>query len=736
MASSTPARLERLRKLAQEDIDALPDRPAPVAPAPASHDESHGGVALEPEQTQVPPFPTRHKPIVTHEADRSIKPAAAKATTPPNANNTDRRFVWVKDAESSYNPKTTSMPPAALPQTTKLPVTDLQRGHLASPRDHFTPIQALAKYPYKFCNQEHSQEIASAFFDQGKFWTREWELYYIWGIEPDAKPVLLVRESQVQALLGEINVHLKLGLRVTDQQREEGLVVHFPDHPRCLPRYLGRSHSREEYATMVDKMPSHTHRGAGEAPHPQLEPSTLELFRQLMDNLYDVQKTKNKASKAKKLQDRLGKQKTMADHFKRAQRYLGLRASLEAESDAVTSLLVVEPAVSVPFTFDRSVVFVCVDVESFEHAHHKITEVGIATLDTRDLIGLAPGVDGRGWSEKIRARHFRINENRHLINKSFVDGCPDKFKFGESTFVPLKDAAQYVADCFAAPFGAHPSNGAGSAYTLAPAQVDVSERRNLIFLGHDTPGDIQYLQKLGYDATKVDNIIEALDTAVMYQVWRRESQPTSLTKILHSFDLDGFYAHNAGNDAVFTVQAMLAICVREATLRGSSTLDEHRNEEAAAKLAAAVEEAHERIRSEEENWSQLEGDGDGGGPVPLAASSAPRPGPDHNTSQTGPHGGEGRGRGRGNSLSGRGAVTSQRNGGHHGGVRGSRVDVARDHTDGGGGRRGRARERGSDRSRGRGYDYGIRGRGARDPNAPVQPLNAHLDPNVGYPGLL
>ncbi|KAH9882773.1 hypothetical protein J1614_000139 [Plenodomus biglobosus] len=729
MASST--RLERLRKLVQEDVKALPGPPVPFA-APASYLE-HGAVVLEPELSLAPLLPVPSKPVIADHTDRPIKPAVKSITSDEN---TDRRFVWIKDAESAYHPKTASMPPASLAQRIKLPVTDLQRGDLTSPRYHFTPIQALAKYPYKFCNRDLSQEVASAFFDQGKFWKREWELYYIWDIEPNAKPILLVRESQVQTLLSEINGHLKLALRITDQQREEGLVAHFPDHPRCLPRYLGRSQSREEYDNMVDNIPNHSHRAADEASHPPVDASTHELFRQLMDDLYDVQKAKNKATKAKRQQDRLVKQKTMADHFKRAQRYLGLRASLEAEKMPAAESLIVDAAAPVPFTFHQSVVFVCIDVESFEHAHHKITEVGVATLDTRDLVGIAPGVDGREWSKKIRARHFRINEHRHLVNGSFVSGYPDKFKFGESTFVPLKEAAQHVADCFSAPFGAHSSNGAGSAYTLTPAQFDIEEKRNLIFLGHDTSGDIQYLQKLGYDATRVENIIEALDTAVMYQVWRRESQLTRLTKILDSFDLDGFYAHNAGNDAVFTVQAMLAICVREATLRGSSTLDEHRNAEAAAKLAAAVKEAHEKIKIEEDGWSQLEDDGDGGGPIPLAASGLPKPEPIQNASQAAINMGGGRGRGRGSSSTGRGAMVSQRSASQHGASRGSRGDTSRGQIGDGGGQHRRARERGSERSRGRGRGSGhgndIRGRGLYDPNTPCQQSNAQADPQVGY----
>ena len=90
--------------------------------------------------------------------------------------NTDRRFVWVEGAVSSYNPGkmfNVRDPPLS---TSALPSSDLNRGDLTAPHHHFTPIQALAKYPYRFCNKSHSQGIASAFFDAGKFWKREWDL--------------------------------------------------------------------------------------------------------------------------------------------------------------------------------------------------------------------------------------------------------------------------------------------------------------------------------------------------------------------------------------------------------------------------------------------------------------------------------------------------------------------------------------------------------------------------------
>jgi hypothetical protein len=75
-------------------------------------------------------------------------------------------------------------------------------------------------------------------------------------------------------------------------------------------------------------------------------------------------------------------------------------------------------------------VFVCVDVEANERNANQITEIGIAALDTRDLKSLVPGERGANWMTKIRARHFRINEYKHIVNTEFVSGCPERFEFG------------------------------------------------------------------------------------------------------------------------------------------------------------------------------------------------------------------------------------------------------------------------------------------------------------------
>lgn len=281
---------------------------------------------------------------------------------------------------------------------------------------------------------------------------------------------------------------------------------------------------------------------------------------------------------------------------------------------------VVDPFAPAPFTFDRSVVFVCVDVESYEKAHDKITEVGVATLDTRDLKDVAPGKDGEGWRSKIRARHFRIEQYKHLVNHDFVHGCPDRFDFGTSEFVRLEGAVTKVSSCFKPPFCALPQESAETGFVASMKDMDLGEQRNIIFLGHDTNSDVRYLTNLGFNPLNLTNILETQDTATMYRVWRREPQPTSLGKILYDFDIAGFNLHNAGNDAVYTVQSMLAICVREATIRGTPALGTMHKENQAARIATLTGEAQQRAQEVEESWNGLDEVNDGGMPERIAVN--------------------------------------------------------------------------------------------------------------------
>jgi hypothetical protein len=66
----------------------------------------------------------------------------------------------------------------------------------------------------------------------------------------------------------------------------------------------------------------------------------------------------------------------------------------------------------------------------------------------------------------------------------------------------------------------------------------------------------------------------------------------------------------------FQAQIMLAVCVREATIRGSPALKAMREQDKAAKIAGAGHDAAQPAVEELAGWSENEANGDGGASVP------------------------------------------------------------------------------------------------------------------------
>lgn len=256
-------------------------------------------------------------------------------------------------------------------------------------------------------------------------------------------------------------------------------------------------------------------------------------------------------------------------------------------------------------------VFVCVDVEAYERDHSKITEIGIATLDTNDLLQVAPGKDGEHWRSKIQTRHFRIAEYAHLVNSEFVAGRPGSFFFGQSEFVSREDAPASVAKCFEPPFCGKPIQ------SISAEELDKGGKRSLIFLGHNSLADVKYLQDIGFDPLSLPNLLEAQDSASLFRVWQRQEQPSKLAKILEEFGIDQFGLHNAGNDAAYTVQGFLAICVREASIRNKPEVQKIWDKQMESRIAFEQQELKDDIEKDMKGWSGLKGDDDGGEPVPL-----------------------------------------------------------------------------------------------------------------------
>ena len=382
----------------------------------------------------------------------------------------------------------------------------------------------------------------------------------------------------MQDLFKEIYTKFKIPAKFPDVIRHPGFDIEFEEEGSPRPRYLGRFTCLMGLLDLEAQIPE----PGMEPGEPQvLEDRTFPAFRRKMEAAIQAGKNRQKNAKTKKKQDRVIQKRGWCAQLKRAQCYLGIRprgiankedfhdnpnhtyeesqaAQAEYEKAAGLKLPTLIPTWPAPYPFDSDVVFVCVDVEAYEKDHKKITEIGVSTLDTRDLLNTPLGEGGAEWMKKIRARHFRIAEYAHLNNTQFIAGCADKFedKFGKSEWISISEAPQVVASCFRHPFSApgqyhpYPSDarmvgryGSGSQYL--PLVNNNTPKRNIVLVGHDVSADIQYLRNIGYDVSNLSNLLEAIDTTDLFRAMKRGQNSTNLGSVLLDLDLIGWNLHNA-----------------------------------------------------------------------------------------------------------------------------------------------------------------------------------------------
>ena len=205
-----------------------------------------------------------------------------------------------------------------------------------------------------------------------------------------------------------------------------------------------------------------------------------------------------------------------------------------------------------PFKPEDGVVFVAIDLEFNEMRRHVITEIGVSILDTLDIEGIAPGKNGEFWAPIIQKRHFRIYEWLHHKNHRWVSGCPDKFEFGESEIIDAAAIRGMLQTCLRPPFGI----------------TDQSSRaRKLVLVGHSFKCDVEGLRRNNISLYHLADISHTIDTADIYRALAEENKDPALGIVLKHFDIIPWHLHNAGNDAAYTMLAMLAIAVSHAESR-------------------------------------------------------------------------------------------------------------------------------------------------------------------------
>lgn len=89
------------------------------------------------------------------------------------------------------------------------------------------------------------------------------------------------------------------------------------------------------------------------------------------------------------------------------------------------------------------------------------------------------------------------------------------------------------------------------------------EPRKVVIVGHDVKQDITLLYNMDIDIYRLPGLLEIVDNQRMQQHNSKYVDPQKLSIVLSGLHIPHCYLHNGGNDAVYTLQAMLALAVRK-----------------------------------------------------------------------------------------------------------------------------------------------------------------------------
>ncbi|KAF2493777.1 hypothetical protein BU16DRAFT_562738 [Lophium mytilinum] len=201
-------------------------------------------------------------------------------------------------------------------------------------------------------------------------------------------------------------------------------------------------------------------------------------------------------------------------------------------------------------------IFASIDIESASWVpkHHAsfgdVTEVGIATLDTRTIRNGAPNLCQ--WMQKVEATHFRLNDTAGLRTKCRdYHGTPlfaaDKFEFGCSTWAHRNELKNQIIDLLRVEDEAKLSSGSES--------KPEKKYRDVVLVTHAWENEDKYLKQINLSYEEVGTIVSVLDTQVLESspFWR---QP-GLLRLMGGLSIQPLHRHNGANDAVYTLAVLL-----------------------------------------------------------------------------------------------------------------------------------------------------------------------------------
>ncbi|RYC55591.1 hypothetical protein CHU98_g10622 [Xylaria longipes] len=406
-----------------------------------------------------------------------------------------------------------TVPPSTFPSVSD-PFAPLRLtfGEVSEKGSTFVPFKLVRGYPRMYVGKSNQGPVAE-FFRVTLLRDRVWDFFSLGDPTARRHSLLLVPTIQFEKYLDIANHELDVNLAIPRGGAGKRFALTFGEFDTPRPRFLGRANG----AQALDALKART----DEVPDDDLRRLTPACY----------------------------------------QRYLGLRRAtphVPGNSEVFFPLLVAkltkligyrglvatswDVSKPAPFKPRESVRFVCVDVEAYERDTRLVTEIGLAVLDTDDVIDKCPGERGENWFSLIQAHHFRIMERSSMVNSEFVQGCPEAFDFGKTHMVPIKDINWAVGNIL--------------------GNNKPEDRRPVIIVGHDIGQDLKYLLKIGYNSWCAPQIVDEADTQTMFKRIERSPNGRGLAMVCAELGIPGYHYHNAGNDAVHTLRAMITMAIK------------------------------------------------------------------------------------------------------------------------------------------------------------------------------
>lgn len=95
---------------------------------------------------------------------------------------------------------------------------------------------------------------------------------------------------------------------------------------------------------------------------------------------------------------------------------------------------------------------------------------------------------------------------------------------------------------------------------MTPKDKD-GKMRKVIIVGHDVKQDIELLKPLDFNVYDMPNLKEVVDNQQLHQHRSQINNGAGLSAVLNSLNISYNYLHNAGNDAVYTLQSLIRLAI-------------------------------------------------------------------------------------------------------------------------------------------------------------------------------